>query len=113
MLARYEDNRNGRITCKKVRRHGTAPVRHIERAILEQALERGTVDQGLYWQNNEDASGYAAGGFTVLESGETDDGRTCREVLIETAMERRPTDQRVRTYCHDATGWSEATGTGE
>ena len=90
-----------------------ASSRAKARAILEQALERGTVDQGLYWQNNEDASGYAAGGFTVLESGETDDGRTCREVLIETAMERRPTDQRVRTYCHDATGWSEATGTGE
>ena len=25
---------------------------------LEQALERGMVDQGLYWQNNADASGY-------------------------------------------------------
>ena len=26
MLARYEDNRNGRITCKEARRHGIAPV---------------------------------------------------------------------------------------
>ena len=25
-LARYDDNRNGRITCKKARRHGIAPV---------------------------------------------------------------------------------------
>ena len=26
-LARYDDNRNGRITCKEARRHGIAPVR--------------------------------------------------------------------------------------
>ena len=63
---------------------------------LEQALERGMVDQDLYWQNRADASGYAAGGVTVLATGRTDDDRVCHEVLIETAMESRPTDQRVR-----------------
>ena len=26
VLARYDDNRNGRITCKEARRHGIAPV---------------------------------------------------------------------------------------
>ncbi len=26
-LRRYDDNRNGRITCKEARRHGIAPVR--------------------------------------------------------------------------------------
>ena len=26
-LARYDDNGNGRITCKEARRHGIAPVR--------------------------------------------------------------------------------------
>ena len=26
-LARYDDNRNGRITCKQARRHGISPVR--------------------------------------------------------------------------------------
>ena len=26
VLARYDDNRNGRITCKESRRHGMAPV---------------------------------------------------------------------------------------
>ena len=26
MSARYDDNRNGRITCKETRRHGIAPV---------------------------------------------------------------------------------------
>ena len=38
--------------------------------------------------------------------GQMDDGRSCRAVLIETVMERRSTDQRVRTYCRDGAGWS-------
>ena len=80
--------------------------RSQSRSTLEQALERGTIGEGIYWQNNQDASGYAAGGVTVLATGRTDDGRICREVLIETAIERRPTDQRVRTYCRDGTEWS-------
>ena len=85
-----------------------AQSREMARATLEQALERETIDEGLYWQNDEDASGYAAGGVTVLATGRTDDGRPCREVLIETAMEGRPTDQRVRTYCRDGARWSVA-----
>ncbi|MCY4259112.1 MAG: excalibur calcium-binding domain-containing protein [Rhodobacteraceae bacterium] len=28
VLVRYDDNRNGRITCKEARRHGIAPVHH-------------------------------------------------------------------------------------
>ena len=27
VLARYDDNGNGRITCREARRHGIAPVR--------------------------------------------------------------------------------------
>ena len=80
--------------------------RAMARATVEKALGLGRIDEGLYWQNDEDASGYAAGGVTVLAAGPTDDGRVCREVLIETAMERRPTDQRVRTYCRDGARWS-------
>ena len=80
--------------------------RGYAQATLEQALELTTIDRGLYWQNDEDASGHAAGGVTVLESGHTDNGRTCHEVLIETVMARRPTDQRVRTYCRDDNGWT-------
>ena len=83
----------------------------MARTTLEQALERETIDEGLYWQNDEDASGYAAGGVTVLATGRTDDGRPCRKVLIETAMARRPTDQRVRTYCRDGAVWTIATST--
>ena len=30
-LARYDDNRNGRIPCKEVRRHAIAPVRRLQR----------------------------------------------------------------------------------
>ena len=90
-----------------------ARSRDQARATLEQALESGTIDQGIYWQNNEDANGYAAGGVTVLATGRTDDGRPCREVLIETAMERRPTDQRVRTYYRDGADWAVAASTPE
>ena len=85
----------------------------MARATVEQALERGTIDEGLYWQNDEDASGYAAGGVTLLATGQADDGRPCREVLIETAMEGRPTDQRVRTYCRTGSRWSVAARTRE
>ena len=81
----------------------------MAQATLEQALKQGRIDAGLYWQNDEDASGYAAGGVTVLATGRADDGRPCREVLIETAIARRPTDQRVRTYCRDGAGWTVAT----
>ena len=48
------------------------------RATLERALELGLIDQGLYWQNDDDASGYAAGGATVIANGRTEDGRICR-----------------------------------
>ena len=80
---------------------------------LEQALERGKTDAGLFWQNDRDASGYAAGGVTVLATGQTDDGRPCWEVLVETAMEGRPTDQRVPTYCRNGARWSVAARTRE
>ena len=90
-----------------------AKSRAMARATLEQALERGTIDQGLHWQNDEDASGHAAGGVTLLATGWTGDDRACREVLIETAMERRPTDQRVRTYCREGAGWRIATSARE
>ena len=73
---------------------------------LALALSKDVIDKGVYWQNDKDASGYAAvGGVTVLATGRTDDGRTCREVLIETGMAQQPTDQRVRTFCRDGSGW--------
>ena len=74
---------------------------------LQQALDQGALDKGVYWENHDDASGYAAGGVTVLATGRTEDSRQCREVLIETAMKGRPTDQRVRTFCREGERWSE------
>ena len=90
-----------------------AQSKEMARATLEQALERGTTDEVLHWQNDEDASRYAAGGVTVLATGRADDGRRCREVLIEIAIARRPTDQWVRTYCRDGARWSVAARTRE
>ena len=105
---------------ERARRNDRAPCLPSTRN-RERWLERpsskpssgGTTDAGLYWQNDRDASGYAAGGVTVLATGQTDDGRPCREVLIETAMEGRPTDQRVRTYCRHGASWSVAVRTRE
>jgi len=77
---------------------------------LQQALGQGALDKGVYWENHDDASGYAAGGVTVLATGRNEDGRQCREVLIETAMKNRPTDQRVRTFCREGEKWGEVTG---
>ena len=82
----------------------------LARATLEQALERGAIDHGFFWQNDEDASGSAGGAVTVLETGRKEDGRVCRKALIETAMEHRQTDQRMRTYCRDDTGWAAVEG---
>lgn len=90
-----------------------AHSRQMVRATLERTLERGRIEEGLYWQNDDDASEYAADGVTVLATGRTDDGRECREVLIETAMEPRPADQRVRTYCRDGARWGMVESTRE
>ncbi len=72
---------------------------------LQQSLDQGALDKGVYWENQDDASGYAGGGVTVLATGRTEDGRECREVLIETGMKDRPTDQRVRTFCREGDRW--------
>ena len=83
-----------------------ARSREEARATLVHALEQGILDQGFYWQNDDDVSGYASGGATVIANGRTEDGRVCREVLIETVKAGIPTDQRVRTYCRDGDRWS-------
>ena len=77
------------------------------RVTLEQALDRGVVDGGIYWQNDNDEGGYAAGGVTVLPLEGSGNQEICREVLIETVVADRPTDQRVRLYCWAGSGWIE------
>lgn len=112
---------NDRETFLERARQNNRPLPPIDarskgyaQATLEQALEQGAIDEGLYWRNDEDASGRAGGGVTLLGSAHTDDGRTCRDVLIETVTEGRPTDQRVRTYCRSEGDWTPvARDTGE
>ena len=77
------------------------------RVTLEQALDGGVVDEGIYWQNDNDEGGYKAGGVTVLRLEGSGDQEICREVLIETVVADRPTDQRVRLYCWAENGWIE------
>lgn len=38
---------------------------------LQQALDQGALDEGVYWENHDDASGHAASGVTVLANGRT------------------------------------------
>ena len=51
-----------------------ARSRAMARSTLEQALERGTIDQGVYWRNDEDPSGYASGSVTVLATRRMEEG---------------------------------------
>jgi hypothetical protein len=112
-----EARRNDRESFLEERRRHYRPLSPIDAksgrlaaASLQQALDEGAIDKGAYWDNYDDASGYAAGGVTVLATGRTQDGRQCREVLIETAMKGRPTDQRVRTFCRQGERWGKVTG---
>ena len=112
-----EARRNDRASFLERAKDNHRPLPHIDAKsgrlaakTLQQALDQGALDKGVYWENHDDASGYAAGGLTVLATGRTEDGRQCREVLIETAMKNRPTDQRVRTFCREGERWGEVPG---
>ena len=78
-----------------------AKLRRLAATTLDQALNQRALDKTVYWGTHADASGYAAGGGTVLATGRTQEGRPCREVLIETAIKERLTDQRGRTFCRE------------
>ena len=86
-----------------------AQSREMARATLEQALERGTIDEGFTGRTTTARAAMRRAGSPCSRTGRRT--RTALpEVLIETAMERRPTDQRVRTYCRDGAKWRIATG---
>ena len=111
--ARRNDDRVLRDRIENARRNRSPPppidARSMERAAaaLELALDRGPVNESAYWQNERDESGHVAGGVTVLTDGQADDGRYCREVLVETTVEGLPTDWRVRTFCREDDRWQE------
>ena len=97
-----------------------ARSRAMARSTLEQALERGTIDQGVYWRNDEDPSGYASGSVTVLATGRMEEGQACREVHIETVMDphvkggEKPDQRAEQNTATAAVGvrWSEGVGIG-
>ena len=111
----FEARRNDRDAFLEQARRNDAPLppmdtrsRRRAQAALEEALERAAVGEHRQWRNDRDANGRAGGEVTVLADVRADDGRPCREVLIATMTPRGMLDQRVRTWCLDATGWKAA-----
>ena len=81
------------------------PSRILTQRNLAYALEEGRLRVGVYWENPANRGGRAAGVATVMQEMTHEDGRRCREVLIETEMESEATDKRLLTYCHSEAGW--------
>ena len=81
------------------------PSQVLAQRNLAYALEQGRLHVGVYWENPANRGGRAAGAATVIEDSTHEDGRGCREVLIETEMEGEPTDKRLLTYCRSEAGW--------
>ena len=80
-----------------------ARSRDQAQATLEQALERGSIDQGIYWQNNQDASGYAAGGvaahqLTLVRIADLrdDDGLNLRKIEARVRQWSLPGERTLR-----------------
>ncbi len=81
------------------------PSQALARRNLDYALEEGRAQVGVYWENTANRGGRAAGAATVMRETTDEDGRRCREVLIETEMESEATDKRLLTYCRGEAGW--------
>lgn len=81
------------------------PSQVLAQRNLAYALEQGRLQVGVYWENPANRGGRAAGAATVIQDTTHGDGRRCREVLIETEMEREATDKRLLTYCRSEAGW--------
>ncbi len=106
----FEARRNDREAFLERARGNVRPLppldpesRKMADAALLLALDQGEIDKGHYGENNQDRNGRRAGGVTVLSTEHVATNSICREVLIETVIEGRPTDQRVRTWCRHGT----------
>ena len=81
------------------------PSQVLAQRNLAYALEQGRLHVGVYWENPANRGARAAGAATVVRDTTHEDGRRCREVLIETEMEGEPADKRLLTYCRSEAGW--------
>lgn len=81
------------------------PSQVLAQRNLAYALEEGRPHAGVYWENPANRGARAAGAATVMQETTHEDGRRCREVLVETELEGEPSDKRLLTYCRSEAGW--------
>lgn len=81
------------------------PSQVLAQRNLAYALEQGRLHVGVYWENPANQRARAAGAATVMQKSTHEDGRRCREMLIETELEGERSDKRLLTYCRSEAGW--------
>ena len=81
------------------------PSQVLAQRNLAYALEQGRRHISVFWENPANDGGRAAGAATVIQDSTHEDGRRCREMLIETEMENEAADRRLLTYCRSEAGW--------
>ena len=81
------------------------PSQVLSQRNLAYALKEGRLHVGVYWENPANRGARAAGAATVMQETTHEDGRRCREVLVETEMEGEQSDKRLLTYCRGEVGW--------
>ena len=81
------------------------PSQVLAQRNLAYALEEGRPHAGVYWENPANRGARAAGAATVMQETTQEDGRRCREMLVETELEGEPSDKRLLTYCRSEAGW--------
>ena len=84
----------------------TCRHRYSRRRNLAYALEEGRPHAGVYWENPANQRALAPqGAATVVQETTQEDGRRCREMLVETELEGEQSDKRLLTYCRSEAGW--------
>ena len=81
------------------------PSQALAQRNLAYALLQGRPRVGVYWENPANRGGRAAGAATIIGDTTDEDGRQCREVLMETEREGEPADERLLTFCRSESGW--------
>lgn len=81
------------------------PSQVLAQRNLAYALEQGRLHVSVYWENPANQGARAAGAATIMQESTHEDGRRCREMLIETELEGEQSDKRLLTYCRSEAGW--------